>query len=134
LAFIAALMDARAEFVAVDNPNANKLTLHILAAVAEHEREMIGERTKAALQAAKARGVRLGRNAAERLAPANRQAAIDRAIELAPVLSELRAAGLSARAMATELDARNIRTPTGGKWHAQTVIRAMSRMGRNQPQ
>jgi DNA invertase Pin-like site-specific DNA recombinase len=45
-----------AEFVAVDNPNANKLTLHIPAAVAQHEREMIGERTKAALQAAKARG------------------------------------------------------------------------------
>jgi DNA invertase Pin-like site-specific DNA recombinase len=53
LAFIAALMDAGAEFVA----NANKLTLQILAAVAQHEREMIGERTKAALQAAKARGV-----------------------------------------------------------------------------
>jgi DNA invertase Pin-like site-specific DNA recombinase len=60
LAFIAALMESGVEFVAVDNPHANKLTVHILAAVAEHEREMISERTKAALQAAKARGVRLG--------------------------------------------------------------------------
>ena len=60
LAFIAALMESSVEFVAVDNPHANKLTVHILAAVAEHEREMISERTKAALQAAKARGVRLG--------------------------------------------------------------------------
>src|SRR5256714_3172179 len=60
LAFIAALMDSGVEFIAVDNPHANKLTVHILAAVAEHEREMISERTKAALQAAKARGVKLG--------------------------------------------------------------------------
>jgi DNA invertase Pin-like site-specific DNA recombinase len=60
LAFVATLMDAGVEFTAVDNPHANKLTVHILAAVAQHEREMISERTTAALQAAKARGVRLG--------------------------------------------------------------------------
>ena len=60
LAFIAALMESGVEFVAVDNPHANKLTVHILAAVAQHEREMISERTKAALQAAKARGKKLG--------------------------------------------------------------------------
>jgi DNA invertase Pin-like site-specific DNA recombinase len=53
-------MESGVEFVAVDNPHANKLTVHILAAVAEHERELISERTKVALQAAKARGVRLG--------------------------------------------------------------------------
>jgi DNA invertase Pin-like site-specific DNA recombinase len=56
LAFIATLMESGVEFVAVDNPHANKLTVHILAAVAQHEREMISERTKAALQAAKKRG------------------------------------------------------------------------------
>jgi DNA invertase Pin-like site-specific DNA recombinase len=60
LAFVATLMDSGVEFVAVDNPHANKLTIHILAAVAEHEREAISERTKAALAAAKARGRRLG--------------------------------------------------------------------------
>jgi DNA invertase Pin-like site-specific DNA recombinase len=53
-------MESGVEFVAVDNPHANKLTVHILAAVAEHERELISERTRVALQAAKARGVRLG--------------------------------------------------------------------------
>jgi hypothetical protein len=61
LAFIAALMDSGVEFIAVDNPHANKLTIHILAAVAQHEREAISERTKAALAAAKARGVKLGK-------------------------------------------------------------------------
>ena len=59
VAFIAAMMDAGVEFVACDNPHATRLTLHILAAVAEHEREMIAARTKAALQAAKVRGVGL---------------------------------------------------------------------------
>jgi DNA invertase Pin-like site-specific DNA recombinase len=58
LAFIATLMESGVEFVAVDNPHANKLTVHILAAVAQHEREMISERTKAALSAARARGTR----------------------------------------------------------------------------
>src|SRR6476659_8403744 len=61
LAFIAALMDSGVEFVAVDNPHANKLTVHILAAVAQHEREIIGQRTRDALQAAKARGKKLGK-------------------------------------------------------------------------
>jgi DNA invertase Pin-like site-specific DNA recombinase len=59
LAFIATLMDSGVEFVAVDNPHANKLTIHILAPVAQHEREIISARTSAALQA-KARGKRLG--------------------------------------------------------------------------
>ena len=58
--FISGLMKAGVDFVAVDMPQANKLTVHILAAVAEHEREAISQRTKAALHAAKARGTQLG--------------------------------------------------------------------------
>jgi DNA invertase Pin-like site-specific DNA recombinase len=127
LAFIATLMDSGVEFVAVDNPHANRLTLHILAAVAEHERHMIADRTKAALQAAKARGVRLGRNGADRLAPAYRAAAMERARQLAPVLADLKSSGMSARQMAAELTTRGIPTATGRRWHAQTVIRVLER-------
>src|ERR1700730_3738998 len=119
LAFIAALMDSGVEFVAVDNPHATRLTLHILAAVAEHEREMIAQRTKAALQAAKARGIRLGSNGADRLAPAYRAEAVERARQLAPILAELKSVGMSARQMAAELTVRGIATPNGGTWHAQ---------------
>jgi DNA invertase Pin-like site-specific DNA recombinase len=128
VAFIATLMDSKVEFVAVDNPHATKLTIHILAAVAEHEREMIAARTKAALQAAKARGVRLGRNGAERLAPSYRAAAGERARELQPVLAELEATGLSARAMAAELNSRRVPTPKGATWHAATVTRMLKRL------
>jgi DNA invertase Pin-like site-specific DNA recombinase len=60
VAFIANLMESGVDFVAVDMPTSNRLTIHILAAVAEHEREMISARTKAALAQAKARGKQLG--------------------------------------------------------------------------
>ncbi len=125
VAFIATMMDSGVEFVACDNPHATRLTLHILAAVAEHEREMIAARTKAALQAAKARGVQLGRNGAEYLAPAYKAAAIERARQLQPVLQGLK--GMSAREIAAELTRRGIRTPRGGRWHPQTVMRLLSR-------
>jgi DNA invertase Pin-like site-specific DNA recombinase len=127
VAFIAALMDAGVEFVACDNPHATRLTLHILAAVAEHEREMISARTKAALQAAKARGVRLGRNA-ERLASANRATAVDRARQIEHVLAELNRSSMTTREIAAELTARGITTPRGGRWHPQTVRRVMERV------
>lgn len=129
LAFIAALMDSGVEFVAVDNPHANKLTLHILAAVAQHEREMIAERTRGALQAAKARGVKLGVNGAERLSKTYRHAAVQRALALAPTLAELKRRGMSAGQIARELTNRRIATERGGKWHAQSVIRLFERIG-----
>src|SRR3954467_1869811 len=103
VAFIANLMESGVEFTAVDMPSANNLTLHILAAVAEHEREMISARTKAALAAAKARGMKLGGNrgklhlvagkgcqvsAAARLSKAKRRAA-----DIVPVVEGIRASG-----------------------------------------
>jgi DNA invertase Pin-like site-specific DNA recombinase len=125
LAFIAALMESGVEFVAVDNPHANKLTVHILAAVAEHEREMISERTKAALQAAKARGVRLGNpqlaKAAKRGVAAVRANARQFAANVLPIIEEIERTGITSQnAIAAKLNERNVRTARGGKWtHVQ---------------
>jgi DNA invertase Pin-like site-specific DNA recombinase len=127
--FISGLMESGVDFVAADNPHANKLMVHLLAAFAEHEREQISQRTKEALAAAKARGIRLGRNGADRLAPSYRADAIERARQLAPILAELRSVGLSARQMAAELTARSIATPNGARWHAQSVLRILDRIG-----
>src|ERR1700732_1164122 len=97
LAFIATLMDSGVEFVAVDNPHANKLTVHILAAVAQHEREMIGQRTRDALQAAKARGKRLGNpklSEARRHDTAARKESADRfSMNVLPVIREIQRSG-----------------------------------------
>jgi DNA invertase Pin-like site-specific DNA recombinase len=120
---ISGLMESMVDFVCCDMPDANRLTIHILAAVAEHEREMISKRTKDGLAAAKARGVVLG-NA--KLATHNQAAAIQRAVTLRPILAEL--GGLSARAAAAELNARKIETPTGAPWSAKTVIRCRDRL------
>jgi DNA invertase Pin-like site-specific DNA recombinase len=132
--FISGLMESGVDFVAADNPNANRLMVHMLAAFAEHEREQISKRTKDALAAAKMRGTRLGRHGAEVLAPAHRSAAVRRAAELAPVLGELTSAGLSARAIAAELTRRRVPTPRGGAWHAQTVLRMLNRLGVGAPE
>jgi len=126
LAFIATLMDSGVEFVAVDNPHANKLTVHILAAVAQHEREMIAQRTKDALQAAKARGVVLGN---PRLADvrdravANLKADADRfARNVAPIIREIQSAGATShRGIARSLNARGVATARGGAWTAVQV-------------
>jgi DNA invertase Pin-like site-specific DNA recombinase len=127
VAFIATMMDSHVEFVACDNPHATRLTLHILAAVAEHEREMISIRTKAALAASKARGKALGRYGAEVLAPAHKAAAQARAEELRPILTAL--AGKSTRAIAAELTARGIATSRGGRWQAQSVANVLRHLG-----
>jgi DNA invertase Pin-like site-specific DNA recombinase len=125
LAFIATLMDAGVEFVAVDNPHANKLTVHILAAVAQHEREMISERTRAALQAAKARGRKLGNprpaEAQTLGTEAGKAAARQFAANVLPVIREIQAGGaVTNAAIAAKLNERRVATARGGKWtHVQ---------------
>ena len=132
LAFIAALMESGVEFVAVDNPHANKLTVHILAAVAQHEREMISERTKAALQAAKARGKVLGnprlREAAGTGVAALKAKADRFAANVLPVIREIQASGVtSANAIAGRLNERGVKTARGGRWTHVQVGAAISR-------
>lgn len=127
VAFIANLIESGVDFRAVDMPEASRLTIHILAAVAEHEREAISARTKAALAAAKARGVRLGAppEALEH-SRAVHVAASDRfASECWPLVRELREAGNSYRAIAWEMNARGIRTRTGKDWTAAQVRNIM---------
>ncbi len=137
VAFISALMDAGTDFVAVDFPQANRLTVHILAAVAEHEREMTSARTKAALAAAKARGVKLGRPqnlsrgdvGTRRSAEVRTARAAARARDLAPTIGELREGGAtSLRALARGLNGRGIPAPRGGTWHASQVRNLLRRM------
>jgi DNA invertase Pin-like site-specific DNA recombinase len=140
VAFIANLMDGGVEFVACDMPHANRLTLHLLAAIAEHEREMISHRTRAALQAAKARGVRLGnpdgaaallegcRAAAQASAAVRRAKAAQRAAAMAPLLMELSGQGLSCRQMAVALNGRGVPAPSGRSWYPEQVRRTCRRI------
>jgi DNA invertase Pin-like site-specific DNA recombinase len=132
VAFIANLMDAGADFVAVDMPNANRLTLHVMAAFAEHEREAISTRTKAALAAARARGVRLGApdptGAGIIGRDRQREAAARFAANVLPVVAEIRRAGAGTLAeIAGALNARGVRTARGGQWHASTVRNLLQR-------
>jgi DNA invertase Pin-like site-specific DNA recombinase len=135
VAFISNLMESGVDFVAADMPLANRLTVHILAAVAEHEREMISQRTKAALAAAKTRGVRLGnpnlkagnRAGAIAAAAARSRAAKAKAADLAPFIEAARKAGCRTLVeLADALTSRGIKTPGGkAQWSAEQVRRIL---------
>jgi DNA invertase Pin-like site-specific DNA recombinase len=123
--FISGLMTHKVPFVTVElGADTDPFLLHLFAALAERERRIIGERTRVALQAAKARGVKLGGTNAQSIA--NREDARQRAEELRPIFEEL--AGLSANAAAAELNHRQVATPKGGQWHALTVMRLRQRL------
>jgi DNA invertase Pin-like site-specific DNA recombinase len=127
--FISGLLKSGVEIRACDIPTANRMVLHIMAAVAEGEREMISERTKAALAAARARGVRLGTPHTQRLAQERRAAADAQARKLRPVVAELWVDGTTnIREMAAALNARGIPASRGGQWHATSVQRLLQRI------
>jgi DNA invertase Pin-like site-specific DNA recombinase len=136
VAFIANLMESGVDFIAVDMPSATRLTIHILAAVAEHEREMISARTKAALQARKARGDRLGApdptiGSAVGVARLKGRAAA-RAENVMPIIDSVRSSGVETLAgIAAALNARGIKSARGGTWHPATVARLIARGGLN---
>jgi DNA invertase Pin-like site-specific DNA recombinase len=132
VAFIANLMDAGVEFLACDQPFASRLTLHILAAVAEDEARRISERTKAALQAARARGRKLGspiaaKTVAKARAARSAYAARANATTLT-VIREIQSSGVETLAgIARALRARGLRTPAGrSEWQAVQVSRLLA--------
>jgi len=132
VAFIATLMKSDVRFVACDMPGADPFRLHIEAAIAEEEARKISERTKAALAAAKARGVVLGGfrgrspTDADRARSAFVRSAEARKRGLAPVLEDLRASGAKTlRALADSLNQRKIAAARGGKLSAIQVFRAV---------
>jgi DNA invertase Pin-like site-specific DNA recombinase len=123
--FISGLMSHKTPFIVAElGSDADPFMLHLYAALAEKERRLISQRTRDALAAKKAQGVKLGGPNAKGIA--NRQEALERAEQLRPVFAEL--AGMSHRQMAVELNARKIPTPAGGQWHAVTVKRVLSRL------
>jgi DNA invertase Pin-like site-specific DNA recombinase len=134
---IARLMESGLEFVAADFPHANRLTIHILAAVAEYEAKVISERIKAGLAAAKARGVKLGgtkgscrgnmRAAVAASVLSRQRRAKARARDLAPIVWGLIAQGKSRAEIAEELARRGIRTPRNGKWCVSAIARIQKR-------
>jgi DNA invertase Pin-like site-specific DNA recombinase len=137
VAFVSNLMESGVDFVAVDFPQANRLTVHILAAVAEHEAAMISQRTRAALAAAKARGRKLGGdrgNIAAISGLGNQVSAVvrgqranKRAGDLVPVIRGMQAGGASLRQVAAELTRRGITAAQGGSWSAIQVKRVLER-------
>jgi DNA invertase Pin-like site-specific DNA recombinase len=142
--FTATLMNSGADFVACDNPHANRLTLHILAAVAEDEARRISDRTKVALAAAKARGTLLGSARPDhwkgretaRLAglekgravaiKVRRQKAAQAYADLAPVLTDLRVKGMTLQGIANQLNAEGHTTRRGRPWNPVQVSRVLA--------
>jgi DNA invertase Pin-like site-specific DNA recombinase len=138
-AFLVNLRDTGVDVVAADMPNIDKLTFHVLAGVAEHEREMISQRTKAALAVAKARGTKLGnpKGAAHLKGRGNAKAlegkrakALSQAEPFRRTIASLRAEGVTtARGMARAFNARGFEAPRGGQWNATGVLRLLNRLG-----
>lgn len=141
VAFLAALQESGVKFIAADMPEANELTVHIMAAVAQAERKAISKRTKEALQAAKARGQRLGNPngaAAIRRAGKGNDSAMEavranatkRAEEMRPIVEDMRSRGVASLAgIAAALNEGGFVTARGGKWHASSVRNLVARLG-----
>ena len=136
-AFLMTLRDSGVDFVAADLPEANTMTVGVMAVVAQHEREAISQRTKAALAAVKARGRTLGgfRAGAPNIVRHQRkgvEAACERALQAAEERREpielLQQESLSLNSIAARLNADSVRTSRGGKWTATAVKRTIARL------
>lgn len=125
--FISGLMETGVDFAVADMPNADRFQLHLYAALAEKEGEVISQRTKDALRAAKERGTVLGKHG-KVLAAQNRAAAIERVMPLAATIAGLKAEGMNMRRIVEALNAQGVASPAGGKWHLANLHRAMTRI------
>lgn len=126
--FITGLMESKINFVAADNPHANELMIHLLAAFAQHERQMISERTTSALRAAKARGVKLG-TYGKTLAKKNIEQANEYASVLAPIITDIKSQGVkSIRGICNELNKRGIRTSRNNEFYPTTTHQLLKRI------
>jgi DNA invertase Pin-like site-specific DNA recombinase len=128
--FVTGLIETGVDFIAVDMPNANKVMIQMHAVMSEYERDQISARTKAALAAAKARGIVLGRAGPSNLRrniDERRRAAEHCAVRLLPLLDSM--VGLSQREKASRLNALGVPAPRGGQWHQGQVSRIQRRLG-----
>jgi DNA invertase Pin-like site-specific DNA recombinase len=137
VAFVSNLMESGCEFCAVDFPQANRFMIHLLAAVGEYEAKLISDRTKAALQSAKRRGVKLGGDRGNILEVQRKGSRIGNAIrtakakqrtnDLKPIVADIQANGAgSLRQIAAQLNARGIRTARGCEWSPTAVMRVLA--------
>lgn len=143
--FVSGIMESGVDFVACDNPHANRLTIHILAAVAEDEAVRISERTKAALAAAKRRGKKLGsarpghwkgsedrrlegaHKGGQAAATVNRQLADEVYDHISPLVKDLNQSGKSLQTIADELNRIGHTTRRGHQWNRMQVLRLLNR-------
>lgn len=127
VAFIANLLESGVKFTAIDMVNADRFMLHVYAAMAEEEARRISERTKAALAAAKVRGVALGAHGAV-LARKHKATADNFSLEVGPkILAMYDDDGLSYRAIAESLNQSKIASFSGKSWHSTSVYRVATR-------
>jgi DNA invertase Pin-like site-specific DNA recombinase len=129
--FVSGLMESKVKFVACDLPEANELTLHIMAAFAEHEAKRISQRTKDALAVAKRRGVVLGKSGAANLRSniEERQSAANAFAEkLRPTFESMKERHLPQRGMVVELNSIGVPAPKGGAWQLAQVQRVFVRL------
>jgi DNA invertase Pin-like site-specific DNA recombinase len=135
VSFLLKLIESGLDVLFADLPDLNgamgKFVLITMANVAELEAGLISERTKAALKAAKSRGVRLGRHGAEVLAPKHQEEARQRAKQLEPVIRELLEKGYSRNRIAQELNKRKVPTPRRGRWDHSSVRNVLKRLAQD---
>jgi DNA invertase Pin-like site-specific DNA recombinase len=138
LAFIATLQESGAKFVAADMPEANETMIQFIAVIAQYERKRISQNTKAALAAARERGVKLGnpnraralqgRSGSTKGVARLKAKADEHAANVLPEIEAIRAAGITGlKGIADELNRREILTANGGKWHPTTVANLLRR-------